>query len=75
MLHTQQTDTDPLQNFERLPEVSRRYKGKITISQLRWLARYRHENSLSECGALVLISNKTYINIPKFAEWFSKQTN
>jgi len=42
----------------------------FTYKQLEWMLKHRMENGLSDSGAVVKVSNKLYIHLPKFLEWF-----
>lgn len=64
---------DTLSDFTLLDDFARQHSDKLTQSQLRWLARHRDSNGLSECGAIVCVSRKLYIHTIRFSEWFAKQ--
>lgn len=45
----------------------------FTESQITWLVKTRRKNGLASTGAIIKISNKIYINKPKFFDWFMQQ--
>ncbi|MGZ8907397.1 MAG: hypothetical protein ACXW1U_16945 [Methylobacter sp.] len=70
------TDTiqhDSLADFVPIDEYQTQHSDKLSKTQLKWLARFRDTNGLSECGAIVNVSRKLYVNTKKFPEWFAAQ--
>lgn len=64
---------DSLVDFLPIEDYQRLHADKLSKSQLKWLARFRDTNGLSECGAIVNVSRKLYVNSKKFSEWFANQ--
>lgn len=50
-----------------------------TVQGLRWMMRYRTENGLMKCGAVIELRrpgvsrSKLFVNVPKFTAWFAGQ--
>lgn len=65
--HNSLADFLPIEDYQTL------YADRLSKSQLKWLARFRDTNGLSECGAIVNVSRKLYVNTKKFSEWFANQ--
>lgn len=73
MQNQETINTDPLADFTPVDQFTEKHKDKLNASQIRWLARFRKQNGLAESGAMVKVSNRLYINEPKFANWFASQ--
>jgi len=56
---------DSLADFLPIEDYQRQHADKLSKSQLKWLARFRDSNGLSECGAIVNVSRKLYVNTKK----------
>lgn len=45
----------------------------FTQGQLNWLLKTRHQNGLTDTGAILKVSQKLYIDKSKFFDWFQNQ--
>lgn len=70
---THTTTPDPMADYARLEDFAAATGGKITATQLRWLARSRDRNGLTETGAIVCVCRKLYVHAGRFADWFAAQ--
>ena len=59
-----------LDDFVTIEQFIERSGGKFTMSQVRWLLRFRDENGLAD--AVTQVGRRLYINVPKFTEWLAK---
>ncbi len=51
-------------------EFQREYPNIVpSLNAIRWMIRQRHQNGLSDAGAVVKRAGRWYVHSGKFAEW------
>lgn len=60
-----------LKEFQRKAQFLKAHAELITQNQLDWLIRNSESNGLIQAKALVKVSNRWYIHVENFTNWFA----